>query len=92
MLHVLDSSQSCVQAIDATDDSEEPGSSHVKNPSQASLATSTTGACFDLILACLLALLDPSLCCMLYGICTKLYAWQVFLENLSECSYPCFKC
>ncbi|DBA94822.1 TPA: A disintegrin and metalloproteinase with thrombospondin motifs [Trebouxia sp. C0004] len=31
-------------AIDATDDSEEPGSSHVKNPSQASLATSTTGS------------------------------------------------
>lgn len=43
-LHVLDSSQWYAQAIDATDDSEEPGSSHVKNPSQASLATSTTGA------------------------------------------------
>ncbi|KAL0041659.1 hypothetical protein WJX79_011102 [Trebouxia sp. C0005] len=31
-------------AIDATDDSEEPGSSHVKTMSRASLATSTTGS------------------------------------------------
>lgn len=31
------------QAVDATDDSEEAGPSHVKNPSQASLATSATG-------------------------------------------------
>ncbi len=44
LLNVVESSPLYVQAIDATDDSEEPGSSHVKNPSQASLATSTTGA------------------------------------------------
>lgn len=34
---------SCLQAVDATDDAEEAGQVHVKNPSQASLATSTSG-------------------------------------------------
>lgn len=32
-----------MQAVDANDDSEEAGQVHVKNPSQASLATSTSG-------------------------------------------------
>lgn len=32
-----------MQAVDATDDSEEASQTHVKNPSQASLATSTSG-------------------------------------------------